>query len=64
MNQPFILMPTSRGIDSVSPLSFLLSKRIIYLQGEVDDEMSTNIITQLKSLELQDQNDDIDLYIP
>jgi len=63
MNQPFILMPSSRGIDSVSPLSYLLSKRIIYLQGEVDDELSTNIITQLKSLELQDHNDDIDLYI-
>lgn len=56
-------MPSSRGIDSVSPLSYLLTKRIIFLQGEVDDEVSTNIITQLKSLELQDQNDDIDLYI-
>lgn len=43
--------------------SRLLKDRIIFLMGEVDDEMANTIIAQLLYLNAQDKNKDIIMYI-
>ncbi len=43
--------------------SRLLEDRIIMLCGEINDEMSCSIISQLLYLESMDRNSDIDMYI-
>lgn len=62
-NIPIILEKTNKGDYSYDLYSKLLKERIIFLSGEITDEISNSIIAQLLYLEGEDQNGDINFYI-
>ena len=60
---PMVVEQTSRGERSFDIFSRLLKERIIFLTGEVNDEVSALICAQLLFLEAEDPKKDIYLYI-
>lgn len=60
---PMVIEQTSRGERSYDIFSRLLKERIIFLTGEVNDEVSSLICAQLLFLEAEDPKKDIFLYI-
>ena len=60
---PYVVEQTSRGERSYDIYSRLLNDRIIFLSGEVRDDMANTIVAQLLYLEAQDPGKDIMLYI-
>ena len=60
---PMVIEQTSRGERSFDIFSRLLKERIIFLTGEVNDEVSSLICAQLLFLESEDPKKDIFLYI-
>ena len=60
---PYVVEQTNRGERSYDIYSRLLNDRIIFLSGEVRDDMATTIVAQLLYLEAQDPGKDIMLYI-
>ncbi len=60
---PYVVEQTSRGERSYDIYSKLLNDRIIFLGGEVNDDISNLIVAQLLYLESQDPDKDIHLYI-
>lgn len=60
---PYVIEQTSRGERSYDIYSRLLKDRIIFLTGEVHDEVANSIIAQLLFLESQDSERDIYFYI-
>lgn len=60
---PYIVEQTSRGERSYDIYSKLLNDRIIFLGGEVNDDIANLIVAQLLYLESQDPDKDIHLYI-
>ena len=60
---PYVIEQTSRGERSYDIYSRLLKDRIIFLTGEVHDEVANSIIAQLLFLESQDNERDIYFYI-
>ena len=60
---PYVVEQTSRGERSYDIYSKLLNDRIIFLGGEVDDDIANLIVAQLLYLESQDPDKDIHLYI-
>ncbi len=60
---PYVVEQTSRGERSYDIYSRLLNDRIIFLGGEINDEMANTIVAQLLYLEAQDPGKDIMLYI-
>lgn len=60
---PVVLENTGRGERSWDIYSRLLKDRVIFLNGEVNDEMARSIVAQLLILESEDAEKDIFLYI-
>ena len=60
---PYVVEQTSRGERSYDIYSRLLNDRIIMLSDQVNDATASGIVAQLLSLESQDSEKDISLYI-
>jgi len=60
---PMVIEQTARGERSFDIYSRLLKERIIFLNGEVNDQSANVIIAQLLFLESEDPEKDIHLYI-
>jgi len=60
---PYVIEKTSAGERSYDIYSRLLKERIVFLNGEVNDNVSNAICAQLLFLEADDPNSDINFYI-
>ena len=60
---PIVVEQTGRGERSYDIYSRLLKDRIVFLGGEIDDNLSNLIVAQLLFLEAEDPDKDIHLYI-
>lgn len=60
---PYVIEETSQGQRQVDLYSRLLSDRLIFLTGEVNDDVADIIIAQLFYLESEDPEKDIYFYI-
>jgi len=60
---PIVIEQTSKGERSFDIYSRLLKERIIFLSGQVEDNISTLIVSQLLFLESENPDKDIYLYI-
>ena len=60
---PMVIEQTSRGERSFDIFSRLLKERIVFLTGQVNDEISSLICAQLLFLESENPKKDIYLYI-
>ena len=60
---PMVIEQTSKGERSFDIYSRLLKERIIFLTGEVNDEVSSLVCAQLLFLESENPKKDISLYI-
>lgn len=60
---PIVVEQTSRGERSYDIYSRLLKERIVFLTGQIYDEMAALICAQLLFLESEDPKKDISMYI-
>ncbi len=60
---PYVVDRTDNGERSYDIYSRLLEDRVIFLSGEVNDDMANTIVAQLIYLESKDPTKDISLYI-
>lgn len=60
---PMVVEQTNRGERSYDIYSRLLKERIIFLAGEVTDDLASLIVAQLLFLEAEDPDKDIQIYI-
>lgn len=60
---PMVVEQSSRGERSFDIFSRLLRERVIFLTGEVEDNMANLIVAQLLFLEAENPEKDISLYI-
>ena len=60
---PMVVEQTSRGERSYDIYSRLLKDRVLFLGGQVDDNLANLVIAQLLFLESEDPDKDIQLYI-
>lgn len=60
---PYVIEQTSRGERSYDIYSRLLKDRIIFLDGEVNNNSASVIVAQLLFLEAEDPEKDIQFYI-
>jgi ATP-dependent Clp protease protease subunit len=60
---PFVIENTGREERAYDIYSRLLKDRIIFLQGQVDDDSAAPIVAQMLYLHCEDPNADIHLYI-
>ena len=60
---PMVVEQSSRGERSFDIFSRLLRERIIFLTGEVEDNMASLIVAQLLFLESENPGKDISMYI-
>ena len=60
---PMVVEQTNRGERSYDIYSRLLKDRIVFLSGEIEDNMANLVVAQLLFLEMEDPDADISLYI-
>ena len=60
---PVVVEQTSRGERSYDIYSRLLQDRIVFISGEVHDEMANAIVAQLLFLQSQDAKKEINVYV-
>jgi ATP-dependent Clp protease protease subunit len=60
---PMVVEQSARGERAYDIYSRLLKERIIFLGGEINDQMADLVIAQLLFLEAEDPDKDIHLYI-
>ena len=60
---PMVIEQTSKGERSFDIYSRLLKERIIFLTGEVNDDISSLVCAQLLFLESENPKKDIFMYI-
>ena len=60
---PTVIEKTQAGERAYDIYSRLLKERIIFVQGQVRDEMANTIVAQLLHLEQEDAEKDITLYV-
>ncbi|WP_237036179.1 ATP-dependent Clp endopeptidase proteolytic subunit ClpP [Mediannikoviicoccus vaginalis] len=60
---PMVVEQTNRGERSYDIYSRLLKDRIIFVSGEINNQMADLIVAQLLFLESEDPNKDIQMYI-
>ena len=60
---PYVVERTSGGERSYDLYSRLLEDRIIFLSGEIDDNVANTVVAQLIYLEAKDPGKDVSLYI-
>ena len=60
---PMVIEQTNRGERSYDIYSRLLKDRIVFLGGEIDDDVANLVVAQLLFLEMENPDADISLYI-
>lgn len=60
---PYVVEQTNRGERSYDIFSRLLKDRIIFLGGEINDDVANLVVAQMLFLEMEDPDQDIMLYI-
>lgn len=60
---PMVVEQTARGERSFDIYSRLLRERVVFLSGQVEDNMANLIVAQLLFLESENPDKDISLYI-
>lgn len=60
---PMVVEQTSRGERAYDIFSRLLKERVIFVQGQVEDNMASLIVAQLLFLEAENPDKDIFMYI-
>jgi ATP-dependent Clp protease protease subunit len=60
---PTVFEITTQGVRSYDIYSRLLNDRVIFVNGEVEENMAANIVAQMLFLESEDPDSDIYLYI-
>lgn len=60
---PYVVEQTGNGERSYDIYSRLLKDRIIFIDGEIDESMSSLVVAQLLFLEAEDPDNDINMYI-
>ncbi|KUR72757.1 ATP-dependent Clp protease proteolytic subunit [Novosphingobium fuchskuhlense] len=60
---PVVVEQTSRGERSFDIFSRLLRERIVFVTGEIEDQMASLIVAQLLFLESENPSKDIAMYI-
>ncbi len=60
---PYVIEKTSSGERSYDIYSRLLQDRIIFLTGEVNDDVASVLVSELLFLESQDTEKDVQFYI-
>ncbi len=60
---PMVVEQTNRGERSYDIYSRLLKDRIVFLGGEINDDVANLVVAQLLFLESEDPDKDIHLYI-
>lgn len=63
ITMPYVIEQSSGGERTYDIYSRLMKDRIIFLSGEVNDEMANIIVGQLLFLQAEDPNADITLYV-
>ena len=60
---PMVVEQTSKGERSYDIYSRLLKDRIVFIDGEIDDQTASLVVAQLLFLESEDPDKDINIYI-
>ena len=60
---PMVIEQTNRGERSFDIYSRLLKDRIVFLSGEINDDVANLVVAQLLFLEMENPDADISLYI-
>jgi ATP-dependent Clp protease protease subunit len=60
---PMVIEQDARGERAFDIYSRLLRERIIFLPGEIDDELANIVVAQLLHLEADDPDKDIAIYV-
>ena len=60
---PMVVEQTSKGERSYDIYSRLLKDRIVFIDGEIDDQLTSLVVAQLLFLESEDPDKDINIYI-
>ena len=60
---PYVIEQSSKGERTYDIYSRLLLDRIVFISGEVHDEMANAIVAQLLFLQSQDPNKQINIYV-
>ncbi len=63
MTLPYVIEKDARGERTYDLYSRVLEDRIIFLSGEVNDQVASSIVAQMLYLETKDPSKDISLYI-
>jgi ATP-dependent Clp protease protease subunit len=60
---PYVIEQTNRGERSYDIYSRLLKDRIVFLGGEINDDVANSVVAQMLFLEMENPDADIQLYI-
>ncbi len=60
---PMVIQQDARGERSFDIYSRLLRERVVFVGGEINDEISNLVVAQLLHLEAEDPEKDIQLYV-
>ena len=60
---PMVVQQDSRGERSFDIYSRLLRERVVFVSGEINDEIANLVVAQLLHLEAEDPEKDIQLYV-
>jgi ATP-dependent Clp protease, protease subunit len=62
-NVPTVVEPSAAGDRAFDIYSRLLRERVVFLGGEMNDELANTVVAQLLFLESEDRSRDIALYV-
>ena len=60
---PVVVQQDSRGERSFDIYSRLLRERVVFVGGEINDEIANLVVAQLLHLEAEDPDKDVQLYV-
>ena len=60
---PYVVQHSANGERALDIYSRLLDDRIVFLSGEINDDLANTVVAQLLFLEMQDPTSPINLYI-
>ena len=60
---PMVVQQDSRGERSFDIYSRLLRERVVFVGGEINDEIANLVVAQLLHLEAEDPDKDISVYV-
>ena len=60
---PMVVEQSGRGERSYDIYSRLLKERIVFINGEINDQVSSLVVAQLLFLEAEDPDKDVNIYI-